>query len=276
MTELEIEGLNVFYAIDKLKNHGITVYRARRTQKNALTVQVRGKDVKKVFAIFSVSCYNIKKIMPCGIARLKKYGVRYAGLLLGAALFCGCVLFAQGRVLRIEVTGSGKSYAQEVVRILASDGITRFSPMPDVAAHAVSRILALPHVSYCSLHGSGGILTVEVEVDRENALADEKELLSPAAGEICALTVVRGSARKAVGDYVEEGDVLVGASDTSAIVIACVTVRYAVSDLWEGTREEALARALLSYAELDDVRVVPEGNGWRVSGVAYARAAVNL
>ena len=160
--QIEIEGIGAARAVEKLAQGGVPVLGAK-LQKKGVLIEVDAKHCKKVFAILRGSCYNVKKVSFVGWRKLLARLQRCAGLLVGAAVFAGAVLFCQSRVLRIEVVGSGACYTPEVLALLAENGTGFFSPAPEGGA-LTARILTLPRVSFCSLHHEGGVLTVQVEL----------------------------------------------------------------------------------------------------------------
>lgn len=277
-----IEGLGAERVLDKLAHNGVKVLAAQKPQKNRIVVWVDGKDGKKVFAILQTSCYNIKKVRPRGFLRVAKLCKRAAGLLLGAVLFLAGVLFFQSRVLEIRVEGSGAYYGEEVKAILRENGTKFFSPSPRDTAKLAACVMALPRVSFCSFSHEGGILTVDVEVNDEQAVLENEPLRAPETGVVERLTVIRGTPLAAVGDVVKKGDIVVSneiVSETGTrgvVVIAEVVVAYTVSATYPLAEEEALRQAYLDYGELENIRTMPTEGGTLVEGTARSGAALNL
>lgn len=274
-----IESLSATGVLSKLSAAGICVLGAEKTQKNAITVWVDGKDYKKVFAILRGSCYNIKEVKPRGFERVRQWCLRSAGLLAGAVLFLLLVCGLQNRILRVEVTGSGAYYSAQVLDILEEGGAKPFAASPEGNAQIKADILSLPRVSFCSLSLDGGVLKVVVEVSDENAVCSTSPLLSPATGEIKELTLIRGRACAQVGDSVEEGATVVdGATEDgrSVLVIARVLVRYPVQREYALSEREALFQAELDFGVLEECTATPTETGVLIEGYATASASVNL
>lgn len=281
-TEFEIEGLSAFRAVDKLSGAGVAVLSARRTKKNAVTLQVNSKDAKKVFAILRGSCYNIKKVRLRGFTKACARCVKSAGLLAGAAVFALAVLGAQTRILKIEVAGSGAYYRGEVQKILSENGVKPFAAKPKDTAAVTAEILSLPRVSFCSIGHKGGILTVTVEVSDENALIASKPLLAAVSGKVEEIVVVRGTPLVQAGDEVREGDTLVansaafGGQERPVIVIARVKISYAFVREYGVDEERAAAQVLLDFGETKELHTTKTENGCRVEGIAFCETSVNL
>lgn len=273
--EFWVEGSNAERVVEKLAAGGVLVCSAVREQKNILRIRVRGKDGKKVFAILHGSCYNIRKVRRAGLAKIPQLLVRYAGLIAGAAFCLGAILFCEGRVLKVSIEGSGACYAQEIRRVLEESGVHAFSAAPAAPSSIAARILALPRVSFCTLSHAGGVLTVHVETEDEAQPLAGGALLAPVSGEVEALTVVRGQALVAVGDGVEAGDVLVQPC-AEGYAMAYAAVRYLVDAEYPGSEEAARAQSFLDHGEIADLQIQKTERGWRVTGSARRRAAINL
>lgn len=281
MYELEIESLAPHRVVDKLRREGIGVLSARRTQKNVVAVGVEGKDRKKVFAILRNSCYNIKNVRARGVSRalaLLRTGI---GFLVGALLVLPAIAFAESRVLRVEVEGSGAYLSREIDGILETAGVRFFSPMPEFSSLAAA-VLALPRVCFCSMGAEGGVLTVRVEVAEEISPPAEGSLVSPVTGTVEEIVVLCGTALVSVGDEVRAGDTLVGAYALygeevhSVRPIARVRIGYPVCAEYAADEEGAYALAELTFGPLSEVKLTPVEGGYRIEGKAYAEVSANF
>ncbi len=281
-TEICVASLSAQNVPEKLLKAGVGVYSVRESGKNAITLEVRSKDLEKVFAILRGSCYNIVKTRPRGLSLLYKKTRSALGLLIGAALFALTVAGAQTRVLAVEVVGSGAYYEPEVLQTLSRGGVKRFGGMPKNTALLTAELLSLPRVSYCEIRHSGGILTVEVEVSDESAQKSCVPLRAPASGRVEELIVVRGTPKVSVGDEVKAGEIVVdalalyGEETRAAIVIARVTIGYEVRAVFAGSEEQARAEAYLAYGEIEDLKSERTADGWLITGRAFAESALNL
>ena len=281
-TSLTVESLSAERTLDKLARENIDVYSAHKSAKNKITFEVATKDLEKVFAILRGSCYNVNKVRFRGLTLLYKKCLGAVGLLVGAALFLGIVLYFQTRVLKIEVVGSGAYYEAQVLSVLEKSGVKILSPQPKETAMLSAEILSLPRVSYCSLKCEGGILTVEVRVTEDHETLEVKPLVSPASGTVEELTVVRGTPRVQVGDTVEKDQIIVdgvatyGEEQRTVIVIARVKIAFSVLEEFSGTEEEARASAYLKYGEINEIHTEKSENGYIISGTAYVEGTMNL
>lgn len=281
-TQFVLEGLGVFRALDKLKRGGVSLFHVEELAKNRMTFEVASKEREKVFAILRGSCYNIREVRRRGLSLFCRKCVNAAGLIVGAALFCGAVLGAQTRVLKIEVVGNGAYYEREIGEVLSRGGVKFFSAVPADTAALTAEILAFPRVSFCTISHAGGVLTVDVRVSDESAIRESVPLTSPVSGTVAELIVVRGTALVKEGDEVESGQTVVdcfalyGGETRPVVVMASVTVEYRVSEEFSGGEEEALAAAFLKYGEIEGIETKKTERGWLVSGTARAVRSLNL
>ena len=278
--EFLVEALSVYRVVDKLARAGIEILSFRTESKNSAVFTVNGKDAKKVFAILRGSCYNIKKVRPKGLSKIAERVVKSAGLFTGILLFFLSVLFFQARVLDIRVVGSGAYYKDEVLRILSENGVKKFSALPDDCSPITAGIIALPRVSFCTVGKDGGIVTVTVE-----ATLSSEPLLSPAAGVVEELVVVRGTPLVQIGDSVSEGaevvknEIFFGEEKEESckvIVIARVVVAVPFAKEYAGTEENALLSAALEFGQTRDLHTTKTGEGYLVEGVALVARSLNL
>ena len=281
-TQLTMSSLSAESALLKLSRENIPVYSAYKSRKNQITFTVATKDLEKVFAILPAVCYNVNKVRHRGLSLLYQKCLQGVGLIVGAALFCATVAFAESRVLKIEVVGSGAYYQEEIVSVLKTGGVKPFSPKPKDTAMLSAEILSFPNVNYCAISCSGGILTVEVRVGEEHELLSSAPLYAPVSGLVEELLLVRGTARVAVGDSVEQGQLLVentatyGEVQRKVLVIAQVKLSFSVKEFFSGTEEEALASAYLKYGEISCISAEQAEGGFLITGTAFCDVAMNM
>ncbi len=279
--EFELEGLSVYRAVDRLRREGISIISAKKFPKNILKIVVSANERKKTFAILQGSCYNIKKSHPLGLMRAAEAARRAFGLFLGAVIALSGILIMQSRVLRIEITGSGAYLEPQIRAVLSEQGVGYFSAMPQPDA-VIPVILSLPRVHFCSVKGEGGILTVDVEVGDETGTFSAEPLLSPAAGTVEELTVLRGTPLVAVGDSVAAGQELVGAYAlrgelrVDCIVVAFARISFPVSREYALGEEQARLQALLDFGEISEIHTTKTAQGWLVEGTGHAEGVKNF
>ncbi|MCD7728411.1 MAG: sporulation protein YqfD [Clostridia bacterium] len=256
-------------ALNKLKRADIPVYNCKKNGAY-FTFEVPDNYIKKVFAIFVHPCYNVTVKQKSVKKKLLFFLSARPCIVAGAAVFAACAVLANCLVLKINVTGSGSYLKNEVLAIACSYGVNAFSFYNGTDEPAIcSQVMALPSVTFCSLHKSGSVLYIDVQVQEESgAKADYSDMYSDVSGTVNKITAVCGTPLVSAGDNVAKGDMLIGAYYLSGDdKIPCLAVGYAkitssasVSMFYdcesEQNRQAAYAATLL-YAE--DERVLSRG-----------------
>ena len=216
---IAIEGLMPERALLRLKRAGIGIYHAKKVEKNKIVLRVKKKDIEKVFAIYPKVCYNIENYTPYTARKLGAAGIgkpiealkKRVGVLLGILLFCGATLYADSFVFGVEFVGSS-IYAREGYAFLEAGGIRPFAPYSnDKVDWICAQMLALDGVEFCSVKKSGFWVKMEVRLaDFSKPQVQRGVMQVQHKGELIALTVLRGTALKRIGDTLEQGESLVG------------------------------------------------------------------
>ncbi|MDE6597147.1 MAG: sporulation protein YqfD [Clostridia bacterium] len=199
-------------AVKKLKKAEIGIYDCKKDGAK-FTFFVKDKHLKKVFAIFSNPCYNIKVAKESRRGRLLKSVINRVGLIVGALAFIAIAAFSNAFVLKIEVDGSGSYLSPEIKRIVYESGAKEFKLFKgfDTPA-ATGKILALPQVTFCNIEKKGSILRVDVQVDEEHsAKAVRTPLVSDRDGVVKNIVAICGTAVVSIGAQVKKGDTLISA-----------------------------------------------------------------
>lgn len=285
---VELETLTPPRALTRLARGGVCVYDAEKIGAGKLRFRVKSKDLRKIFAIFPRSCYTIRIIRYERLKRAAEFIRKRAALCVAAlafALLCG---FSDFFVLRVRFEGSGSHYADDAMPLLAQAGLRAFSPYSEEKAKSAERALySLPSVSFCAVEKDGPVVTVTLEVNAEVPVKEmQAQLLSPAAGKVEQITVIRGSALVSEGDEVEKGQPLVtGHTETGEgenvhsretypvawCTLLCGGVfEYESAEISPDAEERARTGALLSAAgEVTDIVISATEQG----GVYIYRAA---
>ncbi len=248
-------------ALKRLARAGVPAYDCKK-QGARFAFDVPDDFVQKVFAIFQSPCYNVSVQRKSLKTRLKNFAARRAFLLAGAVLFAAACCLSDTFVLRVEVTGSGAYLKNAVLGVAREAGVKTFAPYRENSAFIVSGVLALPSVTFCSVHKRGSVVYIDVQTEREGALpADNAPLKADRGGVLRGVTAVCGTPLVSVGDAVSAGDVLI--APYGADGAPCLVSGYAVTECTatvsypaaaEGERELAAAySAALLWAGEEEV-----------------------
>lgn len=270
---LFIEGLMPERALLRLRRAGIPVFDVKKTDKTTLLVSVEKKDVEKVFAIYPNLCYNtterasytVRRAPKKGIAKWLQTAKNRVGLLLGGLLFIALTAFADGFVCGVEFVGTDV-YARETYAALREANIRTFAPYRGGKEDMVcAKLLAIDGVEFCSVKKKGLRLVVEIRTAPfAKETAQNGKLYAAQSGTVVSLTVLRGTALKNIGDYVNAGEPLVGdwfsTEDGGQVrVQAIARVRMSCtyeSEMAVASEEEAFAAAYLAIGGAENVTLI--------------------
>ena len=268
MVRFRITGNMPERALLRLKRAKIGLYFIKKPQKDALIFSVNKKDEEKVFAIYPKLCYNKNGYSPYTAEKIGEYGVsawaqkfkKRIGVIIGAMLFCGITLFADTLVLGVKISGTS-AYKREVDTLLAESGIAPFSVYKSGKEEELcAQLLRLPSVEFCSVKKQGLFLKVELRLsDFSTPKVYEGDMISLRQGVITAISLLKGTPLKAVGDKVEKGEPIIGGyiqTPSGERIPAPPVARVQLACAYEGeyqtaTEEEAFATAYLD-AEIGD------------------------
>ena len=266
-----LRGKNAEIALTRLKNAKIDLYNVKKTENNAVTFEVKGKQARKVFAIYPKTWYNkierggfeVQSLGEKGIfPRLKSLKNR-AGLLAGAAVFLLVTAFADNFTLNTVYTGDG-ALCKKAQRIVKESGINAFTRFTEAQAEELSaKILALDGAGYASVKKKGTVLYVEARRSPfGNAQPQKGDMLAKHKGTLKSLIVLRGSAAAKVGENIELGAPLVVATlksgegesekytQTTVVARAEISCEYQTETIAKNAAEAvAVAKFYLAEAE---------------------------
>lgn len=206
-------------ALQRLKKAGIELFDVKKTQKDALTFCVKGKQGQKVFAIYPKTWYNkaerggyeVSSLGEKGVfVRLKKLEKR-PGLIAGAAAFLLITAFCDNFVFAVRYSGD-EALCDLAEKIVAAHGVKPFSKYSETGAEEIAaEILSLGGVSYANVKKRGTVVYVEA---RRSSFSDnnsviEGDMRAAHEGTLTELTVLRGEKACATGQKVNKGDLLV-------------------------------------------------------------------
>lgn len=285
-------------ALQRLKNAGIELFDVKKTQKDALTFWVKGKQAQKVFAIYPKTWYNKAERGGYEVSSLGEKGIFFRlkrlekrpGLLAGAAAFLLITAFCDNFVFAVNYSGD-VALCDRAEQIVIAHGVKPFSRFSEAGAEEiVSEILSLQGVSYASVKKRGTVVYVEA---RRSSFAGtggvkEGDMRAAHEGTLTELTVLRGEKACAAGQKVKTGDLLVsallktgegeGARNSSVTVVARaeISCEYECAVTAESEQQAAaVAEFFLAvregerYYTVQSVRAQATGDGQYAVSIAY-------
>lgn len=144
----------------------------------------------------------------------RKYRKR-AGLLLGAAIFIGFILFMSQFIWTIEIFGNVQVSRFEILKALESEGIKvgGYKNNIDVPMAKQRLLLVLNDLSWITINLSGTTAVVEVKERTKEPKMESIDkpcnIIAAKSGQILKMEVSDGTAMVKKGDVVKAGDILV-------------------------------------------------------------------
>ena len=270
-----LEGVMPERALLRLKRAKIPVYNVKKIKKNQILFCVNTKDSEKVFAIYAnvwynnsvYSAYTVKKLGAVGAMKWFDWLKRRVGLLLGGLLCVFVIGGSQTFVFSIECKGA-QIYAREVKMTLEEAGITPLSPYKEGKEDWIcARLLALDGVEFCSVKKDGYRVVVEMQTSPfPKPNIQTQTMQAKRSGKIIAMTVLRGTPLKKIGDEVRAGETLVEnwfETEKGEHVRVEIIARVRMACVWEArvdaqSEEEAFAKAylLLELSDFEEIKSV--------------------
>ena len=296
LEELEIRTNMPLAALDKIAAAGICVYSVEKCGVGCLKILVKSKESKKIFAIFRSSCYTVTRKKSAGLKRVVRMLLARPGAAVGALLFLLICAAGNFFVLRIDVQGSAARYADEAKKILADNRVGMYSFYDaDAAERARASMMRLPNVVFASVEKTGSTVTVTLEESAETPVPErETSLVSPCAGIVEEIAVLRGTALVSEGDAVTAGQELAGGwletaegekiptfAVARASLLCTGDFTYTAEEESDAQRRKALAAAYLAaggepVSEEVGVQLQGEKTVYTVRLTYRVRIAVNM
>ncbi len=217
-TVFDIFGVMPERALLRLRRANIPLYDIQKLQKNQLRLSVRKKDEVRVFAVYpkvgedAYAPYTVRVVGGTGVGKYLDFAKKRVGFVLGLCLFCGVVAYADGLVLGVDFSASSV-YAREAYATLEKYGVKKFSQYKKGNEDLIcSQLLSLEGVEFCSVKKSGMRLIVEMRLgDLPPTPFVQGDMQAAHTGKILAITALKGTPQKGVGEDVRSGETLVGA-----------------------------------------------------------------
>ena len=208
----EVKCVKSGYLLKWLHDKNVKIYGATLTE-NGIILTIDDKDSKKLFAISSNMCYNVKKIGYKGKFAFVKILSEKIGLAIGGALFILAAISSGGLITGVEYAGDAARFKMEINEALSSSGIKLWSAVSEKEMGEAEKkvLLSSEYISFASVKKSGRRLIVEAyEAKKEPSLIQKKkEIISTVGGVVGRIVLYSGTAQVKEGDEVEVGETLI-------------------------------------------------------------------
>ena len=288
-----LEGWMPERALLRLRREKIPLYRVQKTANNRILFSVRRQDKEKVLTLYpqtGTHAYRVRHLATEGVGKHLAAAWKRIGLVLGGIVGLILVILSQNLVLSVDFVGS-ECYRRDALQVLDEVGIRAFSPYQKGQENLVcAKLLALDGVEFCALKKTGNRLAVEIRLSPfPSVKTDKGNMQAKREGVLQAMTVLRGTPLKKVGDSVRKGETLVGnyfTTEDGGQVRVEIIARVCIACVWEGeieaeTEEEAFAKAYLALGltemdTLQETKIQNNGKTYRVQMTYQAIETINL
>ena len=210
-----VEGFFTERFINACFSNGILLSELKREKSTYLRVKISIKDFKKIKKIARNTKCKVKIEKKIGLPILfNKYRKRkiFAGFIVFFAIF---IFILTRFIWNIEIVGGENVNKDEILTLLAENGIEVGKRKGELELEKTINKIRMQRgdISWIGIDIKGTNVIVKInEADKSPAVVDVNEIcniVADKAGEISKLIVHQGTARVAVGDKVEIGDLLV-------------------------------------------------------------------
>lgn len=214
----EVKGEKIRYLLEWLHEKKVKVYDVKPIE-NGIILTIESKDCKKLFAISSNMCYNMKKLKYKGRFAFLKLLFENIGLAIGGALFVIAVFLFDGVITGTDYKGDYAYFRNEIDGALNSyKFLGRTFYYGNDNEEVAKKILSSSEdIAFASVKRKGHKIVIEVYKAKDEPVpinVKKSEIKSPVKGVVRQLVVLSGTALIKVGDEVEEGQTLIDGSYT--------------------------------------------------------------
>ena len=214
--EYLISGEKIKYVLGYLENKKVPVYKFLEIDSKRAKITIDYIDRYKFFAICKNMCYNIKKVKYKGFLAPLVLAFKNLGIVIGAILFALTIYFSQDYILKIECTGSGSYYQNEIISLSKDYGVDiykRFSKA-DLTGLRRTILSTNPDITFVSVEKSGNKLIINSVMQNgelDSLIKNANDIVSEVKGVVESVNVLRGTPLVKKGDLVDIGTKLIGA-----------------------------------------------------------------
>ena len=212
---ISVTGFFAERFLNLANTRGIKMWRIRRRGSRKVSLCLRVRDFRKLREVRRATGVSIHIEKKCGLPfLLHKYRRRW-GIVVGAALFIGIILFLSTFVWSIEISGNQAVEDEQIIAALDEAGFYVGVPTRGLDLREIRQtvLLKLEDLSFIAINIKGSKAYVEVtEATGKPEMVDTDtpcNLIATKAGVIVRTEITQGFGLVRAGDAVEAGDMLV-------------------------------------------------------------------
>ncbi len=215
IVKVEIQGFFTERYINLCKINNIKIWDVQNIAGGIVRFNIAIKDFKKLKSITKRTKCKVKILNKKGLYfKLFKYRKRRLVLLLLASFFILCII-ANSFVWNIEIIGNNYIDTQRIENALKESGLYVGKNKIGFKSKDVTNNIRViePDISWIGIDIEGTKAIVKVvektKLEKDNNLNKIGDIVSDKSGTIVKLVVENGTAIPSVGDYIEEGRILI-------------------------------------------------------------------
>ena len=216
-----VRGRNKELLFEKLKRAGVRVLKTE-VKGGDLVIRVKYKDLKKAFAIFGNMWYN-KLVKLHGAARVVSAIRKHVAVSVSVALFFALSIAVDEFVFFIKVDGVSEAKSLAITSLLTEYGVKPFALARSLDTKKIkSGILGGDFgAEFVGIEKRANTLLVRIKEGKRDAESGEapRSIIARESGVIKDISVLRGSAKKSVGDKVFAGEVVIDGISTDGELV---------------------------------------------------------
>ena len=163
---IEVFGVNIDKLYKILKNNNIRMQNIERKDYKTLLFTTLSSNMKKLIAITSNSCYNIKVISHYGIAKITHFFKKHLGYLIGIFLFLSVITISNFYVSDIKIYGLSSIDEQQICLVLNQNGIKVGGLISSIESEKISSIISneFKQISLISVMKKGTTIIINIKL----------------------------------------------------------------------------------------------------------------
>lgn len=209
-----VTGLSVEKLLNEARKQGIAFSRVKREKNRSVLLRCSPKDYEAFSALAREKGFEVSPAQPVGFMRVEKSMAKRVGLLAGALIAIGLLIWALGYVWEVRIENAG-AYLGEVRLFLEEQGVRPGIRRSSVSLPTLRENLEwrLPKVKWVRAEWEGVSLVVRLEegVPPPETASNEGsgDVVAAADGLIQRITTYAGTPQVKAGDFVKAGQTLI-------------------------------------------------------------------
>ena len=205
--KFNLKGYNIDNLIRVLYNKKIKLYNIKKDGLNSVSFEVEDSQVKKVKRY--ISNYKVKQSL-IGVKKIPALIFTNVGILLGVFLGFIFNIFASNYIWQIKIYGTKELSSSEILSVLEKNGVKK-GKLNLKSSKAIEDILLNNYnrIAQVSVIKQGTAIIINLSEKLVCSEIEYQPIKAKYNGIIKQINLITGTLNVKIGDYVNEGDILV-------------------------------------------------------------------